>query len=212
MAIQFLIIDGYNVLHTCGLIRGEKLADARARLLEILRRNIDETNRKRATVVFDSSLPQETRCETIAEVLVEFASDHHSADERIAQLIRQHSASKQLTVVSSDHEIQRVARSRGARVVDSEEWLESLQNRSASESGGNAATDPSLAKPNVKLSAEEIREWSSLMGANEAVPGEENATPSATDSSPETPGLPDEIFSDQLVEELNRLFEKDRED
>lgn len=210
MAVQFLIIDGYNVLHTCGLIRGKQIAEARARLLEHLRRNLDEVDRKRTTVVFDSNLPRETQSETVADVLVEFASDHPSADERIIQLIRKHSAPKQLLVISSDHEIQRAARSRGAKAVDSEDWFENLMSGSPGESGriDTKEKDPALAKPQNKPSAEEIRQWASLMGDIGAVPDEGN--PGSGSAGAEGTTLPsaNDIFSDELVDELNRLFEK----
>ena len=44
--------------------------------------------------------------------------------------IRRHSAPKTLTVVSSDHAIHRKAIARGAKVIDSDEWLDrELENR-----------------------------------------------------------------------------------
>jgi uncharacterized protein len=208
MAVQFLIIDGYNVLHSCGLIRGKQIAEARARLLEHLRRNLDEPDRKRTTVVFDSNLPRETHSETVADVLVEFASDHPSADERIIQLIRKHSAPKQLLVISSDHEIQRAARSRGAKGVDSEVWFEKLVSGSPGESGRIGTKDPALAKPQNKPSAEEIRHWASLMGDVGVVPDEGNPGSGSAVTDGTTLTSAKDIFSGELLDELNRLFEK----
>ncbi len=123
-----LIIDGYNVLHAWGLLRGVgpgALERARNKLAGVLHRHLPESIRRRATIVFDSRTADATTTRA-GEILVEFAGDHRSADERIIELIGRHSAPRQLLVVSSDHEIQKAARARRANFLDSDQWLEKL--------------------------------------------------------------------------------------
>ena len=179
---QFLIIDGYNVLHSYGRMPPENrarhgdLQRAREDLLKRLRRHLSTEELQRTTVIFDSDhsgLP--TRSDD-TDLIVEYASDHASADDRIIQLIRQHSAPRQLLVVSSDHRIQRAAEARRARVVDSDVWIDQLPERNPGRRDDSRTdeTDPAnTEKP--RASAEDTAWWLELMGLNE--PGESQPTP-----------------------------------
>jgi hypothetical protein len=55
-----------------------------------------------------------------------FAVDYDDADALLEELIARHSAPRKLTVVSSDRRLQRAARRRKARVMDSQAWYEEL--------------------------------------------------------------------------------------
>ncbi len=134
MAKQFTIIDGYNVLHVNGYIDSRKvgpgtLEKARNLLLGLLVKHMDVDDRRRTIVVFDSSEPNLPGRMTVNEVMVEFANQHDSADELIGLLIARHSAPRQLTVVSSDHQVQRSATVRGATAVDADDWIDQFQSR-----------------------------------------------------------------------------------
>ncbi len=145
----FLIIDGYNVLHSCGMTGRTagpgSLERARQELLAALKRHLPSPQRRRTTVVFDSQEINLPPVMTEADILIEFAVDHPSADERIIELVRQHSAPGQLLVVSSDHRIQRVALARRCRTIDSEIWMDQLREPRSGEPA--RATPGGLEKP-----------------------------------------------------------------
>jgi hypothetical protein len=68
-----------------------------------------------------------------------YATKADSADECIQELIKSSSAPKNLTVVSSDHEIQRAARRRKAKSITSDAFCVELTARRA---GKSAAAPP----------------------------------------------------------------------
>ena len=140
---SFTLIDGYNVLHECGFIsnRGggpKMLEKARMTFLGFLAKYLNEEQRARCTVVFDSSEKVLPNRLTIHNILVEFANEYASADELICLLIRKHHAAKLLTVVSSDHQIQKVAKTRNAKFLDSGDWFEQLTMSSDTITGGQS--------------------------------------------------------------------------
>ena len=156
MATPFLIIDGYNLLHAAGLARANyaqgDLQRQRHQLLVRLAGSLATEERQRCTVVFDaieapSGLAREFQHEGIA---VLFAEPGHEADEVIEQLVALHSAARNLIVVSSDHRLQRAARSRRAASLDSEAFLvrlsrrgETAQKTNRSSESNDSATKPS---------------------------------------------------------------------
>ena len=134
MSVQFLIIDGYNLMHAAGLARATygpgDLARKRFELLARLARRLTIDERKRCTIVFDAidapkNLPGRFRHE---EIVVLFAEPGHEADEVIELLISQHSAPRRLTVVSSDHRLQNAIRRRRGSTVDSDVFLKQLES------------------------------------------------------------------------------------
>lgn len=127
-----LIIDGYNLLHASGILpRGRgpaTLERARAALLNFLAESLEPDSLARTVVVFDAEqappgLPHQ---QTFRGLRVLFAARVESADELIEQLIGECAAPRRLTVVSSDHRIQRAARRRRARAIDSDRWISEL--------------------------------------------------------------------------------------
>ncbi len=142
-AIPFLIIDGYNLLHAAGLARANyaqgDLQRQRQQLLTRLAGSLSTEERQRCTVVFDAidapaGLDREFQHEGIA---VLFAEPGHEADEVIEQLVARHSAALNLIVVSSDHRLQRAARSRRAASLDSEAFLARLSRRGGAAQSAN---------------------------------------------------------------------------
>lgn len=134
MAVR-LLIDGYNLLHHSQLLgraRGPKwLQLARDRLIRHVAKLLDDSERSRTQFVFDvkrrSSAPPEDA--VVEGMLITYAIDHIEADDLIERIIRQHPQPKLLTVVSSDHRLQRSAQARRATSVDSDVWLEQLERR-----------------------------------------------------------------------------------
>ena len=77
---------------------------------------LDEKLRRRTCVVFDATDPPRDRPHRfdIDHMSVRFAVDYAEADDLLEEIIAQHSAPKQLAVVSSDRRIQVAASRRGA--------------------------------------------------------------------------------------------------
>jgi uncharacterized protein len=155
-----LLIDGYNLLHVTGIFgvtgAGTELHRSRLALLDFLAASISERERGQTTIVFDATgappgLPSSAMHEGMS---VYFARRHANADEMIERLLDECQAPRSLTVVSSDHRIQRAARQHGANYVDSEKWFAELQ---AARRERDRVGD-SLAKPEGQ-SPEEVTYW-----------------------------------------------------
>lgn len=153
-----LLIDGYNLLHVTGITgsRGD-LHGSREALLRFLAAAIEPSERPLTTIVFDAAEapPGLLRTVVFDEMTVHYASNYDSADELIEELIAQHHVPRSLTVVSSDHRIQRAARRRRAPFVDSDVWFaETVRRRERSR------RPPSqTGKPQGSLSRDEINYW-----------------------------------------------------
>ena len=151
-----LLIDGYNLLHVTGIFgRGRgpgRFERSRQALVRFLVASIDPAQLRDATIVFDAAdappgLPSVDEHEGLQ---IRYAQDYPDADTLLEELINEHNAPRTLTVVSSDHRVQRAARRRKARPIDSEVWYSQLlKTRSATLPPGmpeinrtNAAHDP----------------------------------------------------------------------
>src|SRR5262249_21134176 len=124
-----LIIDGYNLLNATGIsARGRgpgNLERARQALLNTLVESLPEGEIARTIVVFDDSeSPWGVAKELMHRgIMVKFAARDDDADSVIERLIAADSAPKRLTVVSSDHRLQRAAKRRKATAIDSDVWF-----------------------------------------------------------------------------------------
>ena len=156
-----LLIDGYNLLHVTGIVgRGigpGTLQRSRLALLNFLAQSLDPADLPHATIVFDaheaSGLAQVTdHC----GMSVHFAAKYPSADDLIEELIVADSAPRRLVVVSSDHRIQRAARRRRAKPVDSDVWYAELI-RARRERHESQADAP--ARPSAPLLEEDVNYW-----------------------------------------------------
>jgi predicted RNA-binding protein with PIN domain len=156
------LIDGYNLLSAAGILgRGVgpgSLQRARLALLNFLAESLDPEDVPRTTIVFDAadSPPDLSRTVSHRGLTVRFASQYGEADELIEELIRTESAPRRLTVVSSDHRLQRAARRRKAQAVDSDAWYAQILRR-RQERRQSAPTTP--ARPPVPLLAEDVDYW-----------------------------------------------------
>jgi|SoiMethySBSTD1v2_1073268.scaffolds.fasta_scaffold821109_2 predicted RNA-binding protein with PIN domain len=150
---MLLLIDGYNLLHVSGLFGPEEgpptLERSRLALLEFLERRLAESVRKKATIVFDAASAPPGLPSTLqhAEMVIRFAPRKSSADDLIAELIAQEADPRHLTVVSSDHAVQRAARQRGASYVDSEIWFRELRQAAPASTPDEKPQSPVLGNP-----------------------------------------------------------------
>jgi predicted RNA-binding protein with PIN domain len=119
------LIDGYNVMFAAGLMgrkfRPEAFRKVRLRFLNDLAATLDPVDANYAP----EHVPTSTSHKGIS---VLYAVDNDSADERIEDLIANHSNPRTLTVVSSDHRIQRAAKRKKAKVLSADEFLTLLDS------------------------------------------------------------------------------------
>jgi uncharacterized protein len=162
-----LLIDGYNLLNATGILgRGigpGGLQRAREALLNLLAESIPPEELSRATVVFDASEAPWGSARAVQHkgLAVRFASREADADTLIEEIIAKESAPRRLTVVSSDHRIQRAAHRRKATAVDSDKWFAQLMRDRRERSEGQPAGN---VKPEGPLSAGEVEYWLEQFG------------------------------------------------
>ncbi|NUQ66242.1 MAG: NYN domain-containing protein [Pirellulales bacterium] len=177
-----ILVDGYNVLYSVGLLShgvGPGTLDrARTALLNLIASSLTPDEAARTTVVFDAAgaprdAPRKLRHRAIT---VEFAVGREDADSLLEELIRLDSAPRRLTVVSGDHRIQRAARRRRAKAVDSETWWEELARRRSKRKSSPSRTS---AKPAGPLSEEELDYWLDQFGTAPTVPSKPTPPPGA---------------------------------
>ncbi len=163
-----ILVDGYNVLYAVGILGGDTkpgtLERARMALLAHLARSLTAEEAAATTVVFDAADAPKDLPHTYQHrgITVRFAVEQESADALLEELIRRDSAPKHLTVVSSDHRVQRAARRRRARAADSESWWDELGRRRRR---GKQEFEQEPARPTGPLSDEELAYWLDEFGA-----------------------------------------------
>jgi len=144
-----LLIDGYNLLNASGILppadRPPTLEQSRKALLDFLAERLEPQELSRTVVVFDATgappgLPREVQYRGLS---VRFAPRTSDADTLLEELIQADHAPRRLTVVSSDHRVQRAARRRRARAVDSDVWfLEIVRQQRAQAAPSAPAPEP----------------------------------------------------------------------
>ena len=170
----FLIIDGYNLLHAAGLARRKygprQLERCRAQLLAYLAKHLTDSERQRATVVFDAAEapPGLPRQFTAAGITIRFAAPGKDADDTIEELIAAHSAPRQVRVISSDHRLQRSAQKRRGSFSDSEEFVQELDRRGPiSKDDADMPAEPSKTSPQndgPRTGETETERWLKVFG------------------------------------------------
>ena len=166
-----LLIDGYNLLNATGIAaRGYHIGSlerSRLGLLQFLIESLDPLELSKTIVVFDASHspPGLPRVMDYHGLTVRFAVKYESADALLEELIQADSTPRRLTVVSSDHRIQRAARQRKARAVNSEVWYSEIVRRSAE----RARPRPPPVRPQTPLVGNEVARWLERFGGEAAV-------------------------------------------
>lgn len=129
------LIDGYNLLHATDLFGAGELAGtlrgSREALLDFLASRLTEKERQATLIVFDSKdappgLPDQYDLEGIT---VQFSRGYPDADTLIEEIIETAKGTRYLTVVSGDRRVQRAARSRGAKPMNSDAWFAEIARR-----------------------------------------------------------------------------------
>ena len=199
-----LLIDGYNLLHVTGIFgKGPgpgTFQQSREALLRFLAVALGPKLRETTTVVFDATEAPPGLPHTVEfdEMTVRYATGYPDADALIEELIQSESAPRSLLVVSSDHRIQRAARRRRARFVDSNVWYDDLLRRKAQLRATRESVLPE--KPTGSLSAREVEHWINEFFSKDTV--ENNDSCSADETSRQSdslenlfpPGYGDDLF------------------
>ena len=211
-----LLIDGYNLLHASGILpRGSgpsTLPRAREALLNYLVAVLPPEELTQTTIVFDAAdaPPGLPDVYTQRGLTIRFAREHATADDLLEVLIRNDSAPRKLTVVSSDHQVQRAARRRRANTVDSDLWHADIRRRRRDE---GAASETEI-KPIAPLNEAEVQHWleefgdvdisqpaSKIPPASESNGAERAARTKTIDecdlSNPFPPGYGEDLLSDE---------------
>ena len=155
------IVDGYNLM--LGNVvspdsRAKRnLHDSRHYFLRWLESKLPSDQRTGVCVVFDTSrTSHQDQVSTFYGIRIIYSTSHVSADECIQRLIREHNSPQKLTVVSSDHQIQRCAKARGATSVDSEIWIETLNMQKCRSDRQEASGEVNTEKPDGQI---DTRKW-----------------------------------------------------
>jgi predicted RNA-binding protein with PIN domain len=181
-----LLIDGYNLLHVTALVgrAGSGLQGSREALLRFLTAALDDAERAQTTIVFDAAdvPPGLPRLVTHEGMTVRYSSEYPDADALIEELIAANNVPRSLTVVSSDHRLQRAARRRRAKFYDSDQWF---ADRARERSRQNRPT-PKTAKPSANLTPDEVDYWlAEFKSAAEESQGESPSKPSPPPKDPD---------------------------
>ena len=203
---MFLLIDGYNLLHATDIFgKGTGpggFQRTREALLSFLSTSLTEKERPQTTIVFDAAdappgLPDRYVKE---EINIRYARNYPDADTLLEELIEAHPSPRGLTVISSDHRVQRAARRRGAKPIDSDRWYAQLWQRRIEQRHTQQKAIPE--KPVGQLSAAEIAYWVEQFDDDESPKLTEPTTPdpsgeTGTDyDNPFPPGYADDLLGE----------------
>ncbi|MEM8944610.1 MAG: NYN domain-containing protein [Planctomycetota bacterium] len=204
-----LLIDGYNLLHATDIF-GEGSGPgyfqrSREALLAFLGSSLTEAERLQTTIVFDATdaLPGLPNNYPVAGMTVTFARNYPDADTLLEEIIEQHLAPRGLLVVSSDHRVQRAARQRGSKYVDSDQWYRELWQRRVGLRRQQQKSVPE--KPVGQLSAAEIAYWVEQFDDRSDDASDAGVEPSPDDSdsggldNPFPPGYGEDLLHDDEI-------------
>ena len=217
-----LLIDGYNLLNATGIVgRGAGpggLERSRLALLNFLAESIDPKEIPHTTIVFDAqnAPPGLPRVISHRGITVRFAANYEDADSQIEELIHSDSVPRRLTVVSSDHRLQRAARRRHAAAIASDVWYAELIRARRQR---HQAAPQVPARPIVPLLAEDVNYWIRQFGgaseleklveqwsAKDAGDGGQAPSKEPTDAKSSTDEPPADKLSPEEAAEIGNPF------
>jgi len=152
------LIDGHNLIGKMPELN-LKAIDDEVKLVKMLQR-FCLVSRKSVEVYFDDAPPGYSGLRQYGMVKAHFVRQGQTADDAItAHLRRLGRAAANWTLVSSDRQVQKEARSLGAQVISSEEFSQQVSSAQEARQKGNESDSG-------ELSAEEVQEWLDLFGIN----------------------------------------------
>lgn len=151
------LIDGHNLIPKIGLHLDNP--DDEMELVQLLQ-DFARIKRQQVEVYFDGAPTGHAGTRKLGTIKAHFVPRGQTADSALRSRLEMMAKSAQnWTVVSSDHEVQRAARTHHASFVPSEDFVRQL--RTALSSGTKASGEPQ------KLSKREVDEWLKLFGEDD---------------------------------------------
>jgi hypothetical protein len=211
-----LIIDTYNVLHTVGVLPPDLAGIEVPGLIGLIKRS--RYRAEKTTLVCDGK-PDGQGAPREPSILVRYSGPGKPADDLIGQLVRASTAPRRLTVVSSDHAVQRTARKRRCRVLTSEEFLGQLAEDA--DLPALAPTNPAKPPPG-QMTPEQIDRWVKVFDIDEKLTEIESRAPvessapaansldeDATQSEDFVPEIPPgPVLPQGLIEQAEQLWKQ----
>jgi hypothetical protein len=162
-----LVIDASNVLHASGGLPPDLAGWDLEDLLAWLGRS--RHARDRVILACDGGRPASTRRqspdlaggEQPGRIEMRFSGPRRTADDLIAQIVRESDAPRDLLVVSSDREVRRSGRRRRCHTMTSERFVARLvadAERTAARNGRQPR------RPRAPLSRKQVEEWQGIFG------------------------------------------------
>ena len=148
-----LLIDGHNLIP---YISGIRLSDPddETQLIKVLQEYC-RLRRKKAAVYFDQAPPGFSGVKSHGKVEAHYIQRGKTADDAIvAALKKLGKRARNVTVVSSDRQVQQAARAVHAKVVSSREFADDWEALTLAE--------PSLDPRNRQLTEQELANWEAL--------------------------------------------------
>ena len=130
MQFDWIIIDGYNALHTQPSLSSMLNSDpqkARDLFLNIIQ-NYSYKNSQKTTVVFDGLSNDVDKMNSSNKIEILFSSSSISADGFIEKLVNKYKYPEKICVVTSDHLEQQIVSASGAFVESSEIFMQKCKN------------------------------------------------------------------------------------
>jgi predicted RNA-binding protein with PIN domain len=149
------LIDGHNLLGILSDITLQS-ADKEEKLVQKLRPYFAYL-RQSAHIFFDGGVAGSQTPRKLGNIQVFFARQGSSADALIAQRIRTHPNPSELVLVSNDRQLLQVAHNNRARWLTASQFAQKL-----------ATYKPQKQAQHPNLSSEEVKEWLTLFGQDDA--------------------------------------------
>jgi len=154
--MQHFIIDGYNVIHAIPALKKTLLHDAES-ARELLIHSISQLThikKFRCSIIFDGTAPDRSPNQSTHAPVHVIYSFPVSADVKIKQMIEHSRNCSLLTIITSDREILRFAKTHSCQTHTSTYFQNLLSE----------ASDTVTEKSDVTLSKSQIDEWLRIFG------------------------------------------------
>ncbi len=130
MQFEWIIIDGYNALHSqpsLSLLLKSDPQKARDLFLNLIKEYLYKNSQK-TTIIFDGISEEKDLFNSTNKIEVLFSSSKLSADGLIERLVNKHQNPEKICVITSDQLEQQIVSSSGAYVESSEIFMQKCKN------------------------------------------------------------------------------------
>ena len=165
------IIDGHNLIPK---LPGGSLRDIddEERLIDLLQA-FSRVRRRQVEVFFDGAPPGQAGARRFGSVVARFVEARLTADDAIRRSLEQMKGrARNVTVVSSDRQVQANARALHASVISSEDFARQLQSGISSQAvaypGGESRPGRKPGSGAPSMSQQELENWMNILGIDPA--------------------------------------------